>query len=251
VTVNPIRDLKSLLDELTLSDLAVAEKRLERLERDLRFASKAGPSDAVRERDLLVQIKSALDAGRPVRDLGLAQSDLKFLRGYGFLTAKPLMVLFNTGDSAEGIDEVIAQARVAVPYAQTEITSLAGKLEMELAELDPEEAKEFMTDLGIKELGLDRVIQLSYHLLDLISFFTVGPDECRAWTIRRGSTSVDAAGTIHTDLARGYIRAEVIGWDQLLGAGGWNEAKKVGLVRSEGKTYIVQDGDCLNILFSV
>jgi GTP-binding protein YchF len=251
LTVDPLRDLQSLLDELILSDLAVAEKRLDRLERDLRFASKAGPSEAVRERDLLVQIKAGLDSSRPARDLGLSAADTKFLRGYGFLTAKPLMVLFNTGDSPEGIEDIIARARAVIPYAQTEITSLAGKLEMELAELDPGEAKEFMADLGIKELGLNRVIQLSYGLLDLISFLTVGPDECRAWPIRRGSNSVDAAGTIHTDLARGYIRAEVIGWDQLLAAGGMVEAKKLGQVRSEGKTYIVQDGDCLNILFSV
>ncbi|HLZ08009.1 MAG TPA: GTPase, partial [Chloroflexota bacterium] len=144
VTVDPLRDLRSLLDELILSDLAVTEKRLERLERDLRFAAKGSPSEAVRERDLLNQIKSGLDAGRPARDLGLSTADAKFLRGYGFLTAKPLLVLFNTGDSSDGIEEIIEHARALVPFAQTEITSLAGKLEMELAELEPDEAREFM-----------------------------------------------------------------------------------------------------------
>lgn len=246
-----MRDLRSLNDELILNDLTVAEKRLERLDKDLRFASKAGPSEAIRERDVLQQIKEGLEAGRPVRDLGLAGSDQKLLRSYAFLTAKPLMVLFNTGDSSEGAAELIAQARQLLPFAQTEVTSLAGRLEMELSELEPEEVEEFMTALGITELGLNRVIQLSYQLLDLISFLTVGPDECRAWTIRRGSNAIDAAGAIHTDLARGFIRAEVVSWEPLLAAGGWTEAKRQGIVRSEGKTYLMQDGDVVNILFSV
>jgi ribosome-binding ATPase len=249
--VDPLRDLRLFLDDLVLSDLSVAEKRLDRLEKDLRFASKAGPNESVRERDLLRQIKEALDAGRPVRDLGLSPDDLKLLRGYAFLTAKPLMILFNTGDSGEGAAELIQGARAIVPYAQTEVTSLAGKLEMELAELEPDEAAEFQSALGIEELGLNRVIQLSYRLMDLISFLTVGPDECRAWTIQRGANAVDAAGAIHTDLARGFIRAEVVSWEPLLAAGGWNEAKRAGIMRSEGKTYVVQDGDVLNILFSV
>lgn len=248
--VDPLRDLKMLHDELILGDLTVVEKRLERLEKDLRFA-KSGPSEAVHERDLLAQIKAALDAGRPIRDLGLSDADLKALRSYAFLTAKPLMVLFNTGDSAEGVDELIDQARALLPFAQTEVTSLAGRLEMELAELEPAEAEEFKTALGIEELGLNRIIQLSYRLLQLISFLTVGPDECRAWTIRQGSTAVDAAGVIHTDLARGFIRAEVVDWEALLAAGGWNEAKRQGIVRSEGKSYVVRDGDVINVLFSV
>ena len=248
--IDPLRDLKMLNEDLILGDLTVVEKRLERLEKDLRF-TKAGPSEAVRERDLLAQIKTALDAGRPIRDLGLSEADLKLLRSYAFLTAKPLMVLFNTGDSDEGVAELIDQARAVLPYAQTEVTSLAGRLEMELAELEPDEVEEFKTALGIEELGLNRIIQLSYRLLQLISFLTVGPDECRAWTIRQGSTAVDAAGAIHTDLARGFIRAEVVDWEPLLAAGGWNEAKRQGIVRSEGKTYVVKDGDVINILFSV
>jgi len=249
--LDPLRDLQTLLDELILGDLGVVEKRLNRLEKDLRFAAKAAPNEGIRERDVLRQIKEALDASRPIRDLDLAPADLKLLRSYGFLTAKPLMVLFNTGDSGDDAAELEVKARALVPFAQTEVTSLAGRLEMELAELEPAEAEEFKTALGIEELGLNRVIQLSYRLLDLISFLTVGPDECRAWTIRRGSTSVDAAGVIHTDLARGFIRAEVAGWEPLLAAGGWNEAKRHGIVRSEGKTYVVQDGDVINILFSV
>jgi len=250
VHVDPLRDLKLLSDDLLLSDLTVVEKRLERLDKDLRFA-KAGPSEAIRERDALAQIKVALEAGRPIRDLDLNEADLKLLRNYGFLTAKPQLVLFNTGDSDDGVAALIEQARAALPYARTEVTSLAGRLEMELAELEPAEAEEFKEALGIAELGLNRVIQLSYRLLQLISFLTVGPDECRAWTIRQGSTAVDAAGVIHTDLARGFIRAEVVDWEPLLAAGGWNEAKRQGIVRSEGKTYVVKDGDVINILFSV
>ncbi|MBX6773101.1 MAG: redox-regulated ATPase YchF [Chloroflexi bacterium] len=248
--VDPLRDLRLLHEDLVLNDLTVVERRLERLEKELRFARNA-PPEAARERGLLEQIKEALESGRPIRDLGLADADAKLLRSYGFLTAKPLMILFNTGDTPEGIEEIIAAARAAQPYARTEVTSLAGRLEMELAELEPAEAEEFKTALGIAELGLSRVIQLSYRLLDLISFLTVGPDECRAWTVRRGSTAVDAAGVIHTDLARGFIRAEVIGWEALLEAGGWNEAKRRGLVRSEGRGYVVQDGDVINVLFSV
>lgn len=251
-TVDPARDLTMALEDMLLADMSVAEKRLERLEKDLRFVGRSSaPSEGVKERDLLVQIKEGLDQGRPVRDLGMSAADQKLLRGYAFLTAKPLMVLFNTGDSGENAAELIAAARARLPYALTDVTSLAGRLEMELGELEPEEAREFMADLGIEELGLSRVIQLSYRLVDLISFFTVGPDECKAWTIRNGSTSVDAAGAIHSDLARGFIRAEVIAWEPLLQAGGWTEAKRQGAVRSEGKTYLVQDGDVMNILFSV
>jgi GTP-binding protein YchF len=250
-SVDPPRDLKILVEDLILADLTVVEKRLDRLEKDLRFAAKTGPSEAQRERELLVQIKEALDAGHPIRDLGLAPADLKLLRSYAFLTEKPLLVLFNTGDTGEGAAEAIERAREMLPYARTAVTSLSGKLEMELAELEPAEAEEFKSALGIEELGLNRVIQLSYRLVDLISFFTVGPDECKAWTIQRGSTAVDAAGAIHTDLARGFIRAEVVGWEPLLEAGGWNEAKRHGLVRSEGKTYVVQDGDICHFLFNV
>lgn len=250
-SVDPLRDLRLLNEELLLADLTVVEKRLERLDKELRFTSKVSPSESVRERDLLVKIKEALDTGRPIRDLGLSEADLKLLRSYAFLTAKPWLVLFNTGDSAEGSQTFLDQARSMLPYADTAVTALAGRLEMELAELEPAEAEEFKTALGIEELGLNRVIQISYRLLRLISFLTVGPDECRAWTIREGSTAVEAAGVIHSDLARGFIRAEVIEWEHLVTAGGWNEAKRQGIVRSEGKTYVVKDGDVLNILFSV
>jgi GTP-binding protein YchF len=251
-TVDPLRDLKIALEDMILADLTVAEKRLERLEKDLRFVGKASPpTEATRERELLAQIKDALDQGHPIRDLGLGPADQKLLRGYAFLTAKPLMVLFNTGDTGENAPELIAAAKAALPYAQTDVTSLAGRLEMELAELEPEEAEEFKTALGIEELGLNRVIQLSYRLVDLISFFTVGPDECKAWTVRNGSSAVDAAGAIHSDLARGFIRAEVIEWDRLVEAGSEAEAKRRGWVRVEGRDYVVADGDTLNIRFNV
>lgn len=250
-SINALRDLRILIEDMLLADLTVVEKRLERLEKDLRFAAKGGPSEAQREREVLAEIKTALDAGRPIRDLDLVPSDLKLLRGYAFLTEKPLLVLVNTGDTSEGADALVEQARAMLPSRRTDVTSLAGKLEMELAELEPAEAEEFKTALGIEELGLNRVIQLSYRLVDLISFFTVGPDECKAWTIGNGSTAVDAAGAIHSDLARGFIRAEVAGWEALLDAGGWNEAKRQGAIRAEGKTYVVQHGDVLNVLFSV
>ena len=172
------------------------------------------------------------------------------MRGYGLLTAKPLLVLFNVDEPGPQADALVEQVRPRLgPHADA--VSLAGKLEMELAELSPEEAAELMEGFGIAESGLARVIQLSYRLARLLSFFTVGPDECRAWTVRAGSTAVDAAGAIHSDLARGFIRAEVIHWDQLLDAQTYAEARKRGQLRSEGKAYLVQDGDVLNILFNV
>jgi ribosome-binding ATPase YchF (GTP1/OBG family) len=180
----------------------------------------------------------------------LTPAEERSLRGYGLLTAKPLLVLFNMEEPGQAADALVAEAQGTLgPNA--EAVSLAGKLEMELAELPEEDAAEFMEMYEIKESGLARVIQISYRLARLLSFFTVGQDECRAWTIRTNSTAVDAAGAIHSDLARGFIRAEVIHWDQLLDAQTYAEARKRGQLRSEGKAYLVQDGDVLNILFNV
>ena len=174
------------------------------------------------------------------------------LVNYQFLTDKPLLIVLNIadGDAARAAEiEAEFGAKFAAP--RTAIAAIAGKIEQELAQMSDEDAVEFRNDLGIKEPGLDRMIRMSYALTGLISFFTVGPDECRAWNVHRGATAPTAAGKIHTALERGFIRAEVVRCEDLLAANGYPEAKKRGQVRQEGKTYVVQDGDCLNILFNV
>ena len=173
------------------------------------------------------------------------------MRGYGFLTAKPILVLLNVAEPGPDTDALAMKIREQIKWASTEVLALAGRLEMELMELDAEDAAEFMKELGIEESGLGRVIQCSYGLADQISFFTVGEDEVRAWTIPANLPAQQAAGAIHTDLSRGFIRAEVINWQELLEAGNYAEARKRGQLRSEGKSYLVHDGDILHVLFNV
>jgi ribosome-binding ATPase len=201
------------------------------------------------------KLKAALEADTPLREV-LAEidpDDLKTMRGFGFLSAKPLLLLVNLDESqlgAEG-ERLVADLRGRFERAGVAVEGLAGQIEMEIGRLDPEDAAAFMADLGITESGLDRVIRRSFELLGLIPFFTVGPDECRAWTIRRGANAVEAASAIHSDIARGFIRAEIVSYDDLVATGGMNEAKKAGKFRREGRDYVVQDGDVVNFLFNV
>ena len=177
---------------------------------------------------------------------------MRLLRGYGFLSQKPVLVVLNVDESRIPESASLeAAARERLPADKTDLAVLSAKLESEIAELGPDEQGVFMEEMGISEASRDRVIRLSYGLLGLISFFTAGEDECRAWTVRRGATAVDAAGAIHSDLARGFIRAEVISQQDLLEVRTFAEAKRRGLLRSEGKTYLVVDGDVINILFNV
>ncbi len=247
----PLDDVEAIRLELMLADMDVVTRRLERLRKEVQLAKGAPAERQLREREfeLFERLNAALEAETPLRELGLDAAEERSLRGYGFLTLKPLLILVNVNEPGAEAD-VLAEKIKATIGPATDVTSLAGKLEMELADLPLDEAAEFMEALGIAESGLARVIQLSYKLARLISFFTVGADECRAWTIPAGSSAVDAAGAIHTDLERGFIRAEVIRWDQLLDAKTYAEARKRGQLRSEGKGYIVQDGDVLNILHS-
>jgi ribosome-binding ATPase len=169
------------------------------------------------------------------------------------LTAKPLLILLNLGEDQLGDAEaaLVAACRAKYERPGVGVAALPGQIEMEIGRLEPEDAAAFMSDLGIAESGLDQVIRRSFELLGLMPFFTVGPDECRAWTIRRGASAVEAAGEIHSDIQRGFIRAEVVGYDDLIGAGGLTEARKLGKLRREGKEYVVQDGDVINFLFNV
>lgn len=250
-SVDPARDVERLDLEFILADLAMAERRIERLTGSGRHGSQAERDANEREATILTGIREALSAGRPIRDLGLDSEDAKAIRGFRFLTEKPVLVLLNVGEDAPaGAPDLVARVEAAHPHAQTLAAALSAKIEMELGELEPDEAAGFMSELGIAESGLDRVIALSYRLLGLISFLTAGPDEVRAWPIPDGSTAVDAAGAIHTDLARGFIRAETVAYEDLLTLGSMAEARKAGRLRSEGKTYRVKDGDVLEILFS-
>jgi GTP-binding protein YchF len=254
-SVDPIRDVETLNLELTFSDLSVVDKRITRLVAQIPKLRGAERELYEREQEVMHQLKEALENDTPLRDVipTLDPDDAKNLRGFGLLTAKPLLVLFNVGESQLGdaATQLVEDAKARFERSGVAIDALAGQIEMEIGRLDAEDAEVFMADLGIEESGRDRVIRLSFGLLGLMPFFTVGPDECRAWTIRRGATAVEAAGEIHSDIQRGFIRAEVVGYDDLIAAGSLAEAKKNGTFRREGKTYVVQDGDTINFLFNV
>jgi hypothetical protein len=254
-SVDPARDIDTLNLELQFSDLGLIEKRLQRIANQLPKLRGREKDATEREQVVMVRLKGALEADIPLREIvgELDPDDAKILRGFGFLTAKPLLILLNLGEDQLGApgDELVA--RIAVSHARpgVAVDALAGQIEMEIGRLDDDDAQIFMQDLGIAESSRDRTIRLSFDLLGLMPFFTVGPDECRAWTIRRGTPAVEAAGAIHSDIQRGFIRAEVVSYDDLIAAGGLNETKKAGTFRREGKTYIVQDGDVINFLFNV
>jgi GTP-binding protein YchF len=249
--VDPARDLERLDLEFVLADLAMVDRRLERLTTSGRHGTPAERESNEREEVILRRLKTDLEAGRPIRDAGLSEDEAKAVRGFRFLTEKPVLVLLNVGEDQLG-SAADLERRIAAGYDHRHalIDQLSAKIEMELGELEPEDAATFMAELGIAESGLERVIRLSYRLLGLVSFLTAGPDEVRAWPIPDGSTAVDAAGTIHTDLARGFIRAETVHYDDLLALGSTAEARKAGKLRSEGRTYRVADGDVIEILFS-
>jgi GTP-binding protein YchF len=243
-SVNPQRDIATMDAELMLNDMIAVERKLERLADERKKG--AGREKAVIEREavLFERFREVLSKEIPLREIDLTDEEEKTLSGFGFLTRKPLLVLLNLheGQAAPSID---------YPHAHTNLVALQGKLEMEIAQLTPEDAEVFMGEYGITELGLARVIRLSYDLLSLISFFTVGADEVRAWTIQRGSSAYEAAGEIHSDLQKGFIRAEVIPYDELIALGGLTEAKAKGRLRLEGKEYIVNDGEIVHIRFNV
>ncbi|HEU5325027.1 MAG TPA: redox-regulated ATPase YchF [Candidatus Limnocylindria bacterium] len=252
VSADPWRDVDDLDVEFTVADLSVIEKRLEKLRTQGRHGSQAERDAAQREQELLERIEPHLSDGKPIRSFGLTDDEELLLRGYRFLTQKPVLVVLNVDEGRlpeAATLEAAGRERYAQPH--TDVAVLAGKIEAEIGELSDEDARLFMDDLGIAEPSRGRVIRLTYALLGLFSFFTAGEDECRAWTLRTGSTAVDAAGAIHSDLARGFIRAQVIGYEDLLDAGSMAEARKRGTLRQEGKGYLVQDGDVIEVLFNV
>ena len=249
---DPWRDVDELDLELTVADLTVVEKRLEKLATQGRHGSQAERDHAGREEELLRRIEPHLSDGRPLRSFGLTDDEELLIRGYRFLTQKPVLIVLNIDEARlPEAASLESDGRARHDQPQTDVAALAGKIEAELAEMGDEDARPFMEDLGIAEPSRGRIVRLTYALLGLFSFFTAGDDECRAWTLRNGSTAVDAAGTIHSDLARGFIRAQVIGVDELLEAGSMAEARKRGTLRQEGRDYHVADGDVIEVLFNV
>ncbi len=241
---DPLRDLEDIDTELLLSDQIVAERRLERIRADHSRGRKTPQSQA--EEKLMGRIAEALDAGRPVRDLEFNPDDLRLIQGYRFLTAKAVLVILNSGDDTYGSNAELT-GEIAKRHA---VIEFAGNFEMELSRLDEADMAAFMADMGITESARARLTKFAYDMLGYISFFTVGEDEVRAWTIRQGETAVEAAGTIHTDLAKGFIRAEVFSCDDLINAGSEKGVKDKGLFRLEGKEYVVKDGDIVHIRFN-
>ena len=249
-SVDPARDAQALEDELILADLGIAERRLERIEKDLK---KQKSTELEKERDLVHRCKTALEEGRPLRALGLTGEDHKRLSGFQFLSAKPLLLVINLDESDVGgvgadVEKAAALTGLTdfLAHAETKAVALCAKIELEIAQLDDEDATVFLAELGLSESGLNRVIRTSYDLLGYMSFFTVGEDECRAWSIRRNTPAQLAAGEIHTDIQRGFIRAEVVAYDALTSRGSFNACRDHGEVRLEGKEYVVQDGDIIN-----
>jgi len=246
--IDPSQDIYFINSEFLLSDLAVVESRIERLEKGL---AKIKDELQARELALMQRFRQQLEQEKPLRELALAAEDEKMIRGYQFLTLKPLLYVINIAEDKIAQAAAIEQSLAAHVTPHCALTSLSAEIEREISELGDEDAATFMADLGITEPALHKLIRTSYELLGLISFFTVGEDECRSWTIRRGTRAQQAAGVIHSDLEKGFIRAETVHYEDLIAQGSLHACREKGLLRLEGKDYVVKDGDILNIRFNV
>jgi ribosome-binding ATPase len=246
------RDIEAMNLELSFSDLTILERRLERMDNSLKSAKAPERQMIQREQDFLLNLKANLEKEIPIRDLKLTPEESKMISNYQFLTAKPLLTVVNIGeDELTLVKEIESRLNENYGSEESRIIASCGKLEMELSQMGDDAIKEYREEFGMQESGLDRTIKVSYELLDLISFLTVGADECRAWPIMNGLEAQKAAGKVHSDIERGFIRAEVIHYSDLLKCGSLAEAKKQGLLRLEGKNYIVKDGDVINFLFNI
>jgi ribosome-binding ATPase len=250
--IDPLRDIKNVEFDLMVSDLGQIEKRLERLVKDLK---KMRSPELEKENELLLQAKAHLETEKPLREMTMTPEDKKRIRGFMFLSEKPMLYVLNVSETQElgkALEGAVAKYNLAEVAGRPNAgaTAVCAKVEAELAEMSDEDAAEFLSSYGLTESGLVRLIRQTYHLLGLISFLTAGEDECRAWTIPVHTRAVEAAGAIHSDLEKHFIRAETIRWDQLLEAGSEANARAKGQLRLEGKDYIVQDGDVLHIRHS-
>jgi ribosome-binding ATPase len=250
-SVDPVRDREVIEFELALSDLATVEKRLDRVQRAARAADKA----ALAELPALARARAVLQDGRALWEARPSREDLAALQALNLLTTKPVLYAANVADGElhgdEGPHLRALREAVAASGEHAEVVPFSARIEAELAELAPEDRNDFLHSLGLESAGLDRLIRAGYHLLGLRTFFTVGENEARAWTIHTGDTAPVAAGTIHTDFERGFIRAETIGYDDFVAAGGLKEARERGVTRAEGRDYVVQDGDVILFRFNV
>jgi GTP-binding protein YchF len=246
------RDIATLNLELVFSDLTIIERRLERIETSLKGAKPPERQGLIREKEILMKFKTDLEKDLPIRELTLDPGEARLITNYQFLTAKPLLIAVNIGEEqlpqAASLEAELNQQHSG---EKCRVITLCGKLEMELAQLENSAAQEFRADFGIEESGLERTIKLSYELSGLISFFTIASNEVRAWSIQKGTTALKAAGKIHSDMEKGFIRAEGISFDDLVKSGSLAEARQQGRLRLEGKDYVIQDGDVITFLFNV
>jgi ribosome-binding ATPase len=243
-SIDPQRDLETMDTEFILNDQISVERKLERLSDERRKGAGRDKGTIDREIELFQRLHAVLLEEKPLRDLHLNEEEDKSLSGFGFLSRKPVMVVVNLSEEQEA-------PAIEYEHERSMVVPLQGRLEMEISQLPPDEISLFLEEYGIEEPSLNRMIRLSYDLLGLLSFFTVGPDEVRAWTVHRGALAPTAAGEIHSDLQKGFIRAEAIHYDELMALGSMHEAKVKGKLRLEGKEYVVKDGDILNIRFHV
>lgn len=248
-SVDPVRDKEVVETELALADLATVERRLERVEKKAR----SGERDAQKELAVLQKLHAVLAEGEPVRAVELADHETRWIQGLHLLTSKPVLYVANVGEEElpGGENEYVRALKEAVEGEDAEIVPVCTKIESELAELEPEERTAFLEELGLERSGLERLINAAYRLLGLITFFTTGPKETRAWTVRAGAKAPEAAGQIHTDFERGFIRAETISFEDLMDAGSMKTARERGTIRAEGRDYEVQDGDVILFRFNV
>lgn len=247
--VDPARDIEIVDSEMLFSDLSIIENRVDRLQKQIK---KQKNKENEEELHLMEKCKNLLENETPLREGEFNQEELKKLRGYQFLTLKPIIYVLNVNeDDIQREEEILRQFEYLKNREKSHVVVLSAKIEQEISQLEEEERLLFMEDLGIKEPALPKLIRASYELLDLISFFTVGEDECRAWTIKKGTNAQKAAGAIHSDLERGFIRAEVVHYDDFMKFKNLAKCKEAGILRLEGKDYIVQDGDIINVRFNV
>lgn len=251
-TIDPLRDARNVEADLIVSDLIQIEARLERLQKDLK---KKKTPEIEREHELILRAKAHLETDRPLREMEMTKDEKKIVRGFMFLSEKPMLYVLNVNESTtlgKDLEEAVAKYKLTelTGKPNTGATAICGKVEAELADMSDADAAEFLSSYGLHESGLSRLIRTTYQLLGVISFFTVGEDECRAWTIEKNTKAVNAAGAIHSDLEKHFIRAETIHWDLLLELGSEAAARSAGKLRLEGKEYIVQDGDIMHIRHS-
>ena len=248
--VNPARDAETVELEMIFGDLELVEKRLERMEQ----GQKRGKKPDETEKKILLKCKEVLEKETPLRDIEFSEEEQKTMRNLQFMSIKPVVIVLNIPEkdlNSEKTVEAVSGLQKFFKGKQVKVLSLCGKIEMEIAQLSPEEADAFLNDLGIQEPALNKLIHVSYGLLGLISFLTVGEDEVRAWTVKKGTDAQKAAGKIHSDIERGFIRGEDVSFDDFISNGSMSAARDKGLLRLEGKTYEVKDGDIINFRFNV